>query len=259
MIHRDPVATRTAAVGPRRPRPWRVLAFLVPVMVVAAVVAGIVGAGYGGGAATERARAKLTAQARDGVRSPFPAPTTFPPEPFISSMPRPQLTKLRDLPPQTVVGPPYAGRGPARVLSPNLPFSFRAPGRSWATDMTSPSQDIAYSEAYSRPTGDETPVTSPLRVVFAWRTCGHCGAHDAAEFDRRFERHFAIASVNLSAADVGTRYAEMQSSTHYNVFVRRLFLAPDGRTYLVDYLVRSTAQDKRTAQQLANEIRTQMS
>lgn len=237
----------------------RVLGFLVPVMVVAAVVAGIVGAGYGGSAATERSRAKLTTQASDGIRSPYPTPSTFPPEPFVSSMPRPQLTKLRDLPPQTVVGPPYRGRGPVRVLSPNLPFSFRAPGRSWATDAPPPGQDIAYSEAYSTPTGDETPTDSPLRVVFAWRACGRCSAHDVAVFDRRFERHFAIASVHLSPADSGTWFAQMRSSTHYNLFVRRRYVAPDGRTYLVDYLVRSTAQDRSTAQQLANEIRTQMS
>jgi hypothetical protein len=259
VIRHDPVGTRTTAPGPPRPRPWRVFAFLVPVMVVAAVVAGVVGANYGSGTATERARAKLTSQARDGIRSPYPSPTAFAPEPFISSMPRPLITKLRSLPPQTVVGPPYQGNGPATVLSPNVPFSFRAPGQSWATVVTPPSQDIAYSEAYSRPTGDETPTTSPLRVVFAWRACGQCTASDAAPFDHRFERRFAIASVHLKAAGTGTWYAEARSTTHYNLMVRRLFLAPDGHTYLVDYLVRSTAQDRRTAQQLGNEIRTQMS
>lgn len=242
-----------------RPRPFRVLAFLVPVMAVAAVVAGVVGAGYGSHAGTDRARAKLAGHGRDGVRSPYPSPTTFAPEPFVSSMPRPLLTQLRNVPPQTVVGPPYAGRGPVRVLSPNLPFSFRAPGRSWATDVTPPSQDIAYSEAYSTPTGSETPTTSPLRVMFAWRVCGQCGSQDAALFDTRFERHFAIASMRMSPADIDTRYAETRSATHYNLMVRRLYRAPDGRTYLVDYLVRSSAQNRRTAQLLANEIRTQMS
>ncbi|MBO0827301.1 MAG: hypothetical protein J2P24_05915 [Streptosporangiales bacterium] len=258
MIH-DPVETRHPAPRPERPRPWRVLAFLVPVMVVAAVVAGVLGAGYGSGTATGHARAKITARARDGARSPYPTPTAFPPEPFMSSMPRPLLTDLRSLPPRTVVGSPYAGRGTEQVLSPNLPFSFRVPGRSWAVDVTPPGQDIAYSEAYSRPTGGETPVTSPLRVVFAWRACGRCGSKDAAPFDRRFERHFAIASVHLSAAGAGTWYAEQASPTHYNVFVRRLYRAPDGRAYLVDYLVRSTARNRATAQQLANEIRTQTS
>lgn len=255
-------APETALAPETRPAarsPWNVFVLLLPITVIASLVAGAVGHGYGESVGRANAAAELASRSRDGVRPPLPSPSTLAPEPFISSMPRPFRTALdRDATPIRIVGPAYSAPKGAKVLSPNVPFSFRVTGRAWRTSTPVPEQDIAFSQAFSRPTGDETTETSPLRVDFAWRVCGECSAADAPAFDKRFRERWDLPSYRLRELATGTYYAEVEDGEHYHLVVRRNFDSPDGRVYVVQYATRAPLSDKTKAQQLANEIRSQL-
>ncbi|MQA77902.1 MAG: hypothetical protein GEV10_05380 [Streptosporangiales bacterium] len=240
--------------------PWNVFVLLLPITVIASLVAGAIGHGNGETAGLAKASAELAARTRDGARPPLPSPTTLAPEPFISSMPRPFRTGLdRDATPIRIVGPTFSAPKGAKVLSPNVPFSFRVAGKAWRTTTPAPEQDIAFSQAFSRPTGSETAATSPLRVDFAWRVCGKCLAADAPTFDKRFRERWDLPSYRLRQLATGTYYAEVEGDEYYHLVVRRNFDSPDGRVYVVQYATRAPLDDKAEAQELANEIRSQLS
>lgn len=240
--------------------PWNVFVLLLPITIIASLVAGAIGHGTGETAGRGNASAELAARTRDGARQPLPSPTTLAPEPFISSMPRPFKTKLdRDAATIRIVGPGYSAPKGAKVLSPNVPFSFRVTGKAWSEVTPTPDQDIAFSQAFNRPTGDETAATSPLRVDFAWRVCGECSAADAPEFDKRFRERWEVPSYRLRELATGTYYAEVEADGYYYLVVRRTFRSPDGRLYVVQYAARAPLGDKAKAQALANEIRSQLS
>lgn len=240
--------------------PWRVLVLLVPIVVVLVVVAGGVGFAYGKPAGEAHVKNTLADKSRDGVRTPVPRPSKIAPEPFISSMPRPKLTRLNTTaPPVRLVGPAFNTDQRTQTLSPNLPFSFRAPAGKWQVDTPLPRQDIAFADAYSKPTGTETAATSPLRAAFAWRACGKCSGGSVTTFDEQFRKHHDAPAVELSRKSSRTSYAELDSGATYYLIVRHLFDGSDGRTYLVEFLTQAPAADRQQAQQLANEILTQIS
>lgn len=240
--------------------PWRVFVFLLPVVVVLVVVATAVGYAYGKPAGEEHVKEDLSRQSHDGVRTPVPRPTSVAPEPFVSSMPRPHLTRLnRDAQPTALVGPEFQTDRKTQVLHPNLPFSFRAPAGNWKVETPFPEQDIAYADVYLRPTGTETAATSPLRAAFAWRACGECTAGSVEAFDKRFRDEHDTPEFQLRRMDSRTSYEEITGDAMYYLVVRHLFDGSDGRTYLVDYMTQAPVADKEQAQQLANEILTQLS
>ena len=197
---------------------------------------------------------------RDGVRTPVPRPNRIAPEPFISSMPRPKLTGLNTTAPATtLVGPAFDTDQRTRTMSPNLPFSFRAPEGRWKVETPFPEQDIAFADVYLRPTGTETTATTPLRAAFAWRACGKCSAGAVAAFDKRFREHHNAPAFQLQRKSSRTAYTEITDGATYYLVVRHLFDGSDGRTYLVDYLTQAPSSEKVRAQQLGNEILTQIS
>lgn len=249
----------TAATGTPDRGPRRFFAVLTPIVVVLVVVAGIVGYGYGRPAGQANVRENIAKNSRDGVRTPVPRPTSIAPEPFISSMPRPQLTALETTGPQaTLFGPPFQTDQRTQTVHANLPFSFRVPAGKWQVDAPFPQQDIAYADVYLRPTGTESAATSPLRAAFAWRACGKCNKAAVEAFDQRFRKHHDAPEFQLQRWDSRTHYTDITGGAQYYVVVRHLFDGSDGRTYLVEYLTQAPSGDKEQAQQLANEILTQL-
>ncbi|MQA05425.1 MAG: hypothetical protein GEV07_22770 [Streptosporangiales bacterium] len=241
-------------------KPWRVFLALVPLVAILAAVAGAIGYGYGESTGTRQVRKQLASTEPANSESPRATPAKPVPEPFISSMPRPMRTGLRaGATPQQVVGPEFDASQPTRTLSPNVPFSFRAPKGKWTQRTPHPLRDIAYASAFYRPSGDETAKTSPLYAAFAWRACGKCSLSDVPEFDQRFREFHGTPDFELEQKSDHTAYDEVtDGETHYLV-VRHVFESPDGNTYLIDYLVRAPAAEREQAQQLANEILTQSS
>lgn len=254
----DGPPSRPAPAADRRPR--GVFVVLVPLVLVLTAVATVAGYGYGKSAGETHERNDLALGSEDGVRTPLRGPKSPAPEPFVSSMPRPTATRLNTAgAPVSVVGPTFDADQRTRTLSPNLPFSFRVPKGTWKTDTPPPGRDIAFAAAFSRPSGTESADTSPLAAVFAWRACGACTADDVPTFDERFREHHGLPAFQLRGDSAETEQGELTEGSDYYVVVRHLFDAPDGNTYLVDYATTAPADQQEQAQQLANEILTQMS
>lgn len=261
--HGPPTNGRTSRppAGHADHRPWKVFVALVPVAIVLTLVASVVGFGYGKSAGTTHVEEELATRSAGGGGTPVASPKSAPPEPFVSSMPRPTRTKLRPAAmPRSLVGPTFDVSQPTTTLSPNLPFSFRAPAGNWQEETPYPRRDIAYATAYLEPPeGGESEADSPLLAAFAWRACGACSLDDVPAFDQRFRSHHDAPAFDLEMRSDDTGYDQLTEDGYYYLVVRHVYESADGNTYLVAYLTRAQESDKQTAQQLANEILTQTS